>query len=143
MVDANIVKTFQAVEKKSRLSRYVFQGEGQDLRSRLQRLEQTSDEFELPKKIERIVAERGLVEFRSAITAILDRVEGKSFEIAVSGFRAAIRIFGGCSVLHCRRPGKRAHDNGENCALQRFLRGKNKWFPLSSQIFSTANSGSL
>jgi len=69
----------------SRLNRYVLQGEGEDLRSRLQRLEQTSDEFELLKKIERIVAERGLVEFRSAIAAILDRIEDKSFEIAVFG----------------------------------------------------------
>jgi len=69
----------------SRLNRYVLQSEGEDLRSRLQRLEQTSDEFELLKKIERIVAERGLVEFRPAIATILDRVEDKSFEIAVFG----------------------------------------------------------
>ncbi|MGH2506615.1 MAG: dynamin family protein [Ktedonobacteraceae bacterium] len=69
----------------SRLNRYVLQGEGDDLRSRLQRLEQTSDEFELLKKIERIAAERGLVEFRSAIAAILDRIEDKSFEIAIFG----------------------------------------------------------
>ncbi|MFZ0640692.1 MAG: dynamin family protein [Candidatus Acidiferrales bacterium] len=69
----------------SRLNRYVLQGEGQDLRSRLQRLEQTSNEFELLKRIEGIVAERGLVEFRSAIATILDRVEDKSFEIAVFG----------------------------------------------------------
>lgn len=61
------------------------QGEGEDLQSRLLRLEQTSDEFALLRKIERIVAQRGLVEFRTAIAAILDRMEDKSFEIAVFG----------------------------------------------------------
>ena len=69
----------------SRLNRYVLEGQGQDLRSRLQRLERTSNEFDLLSRIESVVTKRGLVEFRSPITAILDRVEDKSFEIAVFG----------------------------------------------------------
>lgn len=68
-----------------RLTRYVLQGEGQDLRARLQRLEETSGEFELLNTLEHIVAARGLVEFRPSIAAILDRMEDKSFEIAVFG----------------------------------------------------------
>jgi GTP-binding protein EngB required for normal cell division len=69
----------------SRLSRYVLQEEGEDLQSRLQRLEQTSDEFGLLQRTERTVAEHGLVEFRSLISGILDRMEDRSFEIAVFG----------------------------------------------------------
>ena len=69
----------------SRLNRYVLEGQGQDLRSRLQRLERTSNEFDLLNRIESVVTKRGLVEFRSPIAAILDRVEDKSFEIAVFG----------------------------------------------------------
>jgi GTP-binding protein EngB required for normal cell division len=69
----------------SRLNRYVLEGQGQDLRSRLQRLERTSNELDLLNRIESVVTRRGLVEFRSPIAAILDRVEDKSFEIAVFG----------------------------------------------------------
>lgn len=68
-----------------RLNRYLIQDAGQDLRQRLERLEQTSGELELLGKIEQVVTERGLVEFRSTITAITDRLEDQSLEIAVFG----------------------------------------------------------
>lgn len=41
-----------------------------------------TDEIELLKTLERIIAERGLVEFREALSIILDRLEENSFEIA-------------------------------------------------------------
>jgi GTP-binding protein EngB required for normal cell division len=69
----------------ARLNQYLFQGAGQDLRQRLQRLEQTSAELELLAKLERIVTERGLVEFRSTIAGIAERLEDQSLEIAVFG----------------------------------------------------------
>jgi GTP-binding protein EngB required for normal cell division len=68
-----------------RLNRYLMQDAGQDLRQRLERLEQTSGELELLGKIERVVTERGLVEFRSTIAGITDRLEDRSLEIAVFG----------------------------------------------------------
>jgi GTP-binding protein EngB required for normal cell division len=68
-----------------RLNRYLMQDAGQDLRQRLQRLEQTSGELELLGKIEQVVTERGLVEFRSTIAGITDRLEDQSLEIAVFG----------------------------------------------------------
>ncbi len=68
-----------------RLHRYLMQDAGQDLRQRLERLEQTSGELELLGKIEQVVTERGLVEFRSTITAITDRLEDQSLEISVFG----------------------------------------------------------
>jgi GTP-binding protein EngB required for normal cell division len=72
-----------------RLNRYLMQDAGQDLRRRLQRLEQTSGELELLGKIEQVVTERGLVEFRSTIAGITGRLEDQSLEIAVFGRMSA------------------------------------------------------
>lgn len=69
----------------ARVNQYLLQGAGQDLRNRLQRLERTSSEVELLAKIERVVTERGLVEFRSSIAAIADRLEDQTLEVAVFG----------------------------------------------------------
>ncbi|MGB2640874.1 MAG: dynamin family protein [Candidatus Acidiferrum sp.] len=69
----------------ARVNQYLLQGAGQDLKNRLQRLEQTSSELELLAKIERVVTERGLVEFRGTIAGIVDRLEDQSLEVAVFG----------------------------------------------------------
>src|SRR5580658_1119987 len=69
----------------SRLDRYLAEGVGQDLKLRLQRLEQKSNDLELLSKIEEIVAGRGLVELRATIASIVDRAEDNTFEIAVFG----------------------------------------------------------
>ncbi|MGC2702421.1 MAG: dynamin family protein [Candidatus Acidiferrales bacterium] len=67
------------------LDRYLAQGVDQDLKGRLDRLERAGGDLRLLEKIERIVRERGLVEFRPAIAAILDRAQDSTFEIAVFG----------------------------------------------------------
>ena len=64
---------------------YLAQGLGQDLQARLERLERTGDEVALLKTIERIIMDHGLVEFRSALSIILDRLEENRFEIAFFG----------------------------------------------------------
>ena len=69
----------------SRLGQFLDQGAGQDFRERLQRLERAGNDLGLLSRIERVVAARGLVEFRGTIDAILDRAEDRSFEIAVFG----------------------------------------------------------
>jgi GTP-binding protein EngB required for normal cell division len=69
----------------SKLDRYLLEGAGEDLKLRLQRLERKSNDLELLSKLEQIVADRGLVEFRTTIASILDRAEDKTFEIAVFG----------------------------------------------------------
>ncbi|MGB7993520.1 dynamin family protein [Methanoregula sp.] len=69
----------------SRLGQFLDQGAGQDFRERLQRLEGAGNDLGLLSRIERVVAARGLVEFRGTIDAILDRAEDRSFEIAVFG----------------------------------------------------------
>lgn len=69
----------------ARLDRYLAEDVGEDLRVRLQRLEHEGNDLALLSGIERVVADRGLVEFRGTIAAILDRAEDKTFEIAVFG----------------------------------------------------------
>lgn len=69
----------------TRLDRLLAQGAGQDLKERLHRLEQAGNDLELISRTEKIVADRGLVEFRAGIAAILDRAEDRTFEIAVFG----------------------------------------------------------
>jgi GTP-binding protein EngB required for normal cell division len=69
----------------NRFDLYLAEGVGQDLKARLARLEQAGNDLQLLGKIESAVRERGLVEFRPAIAAILDRAEDHSFEIAVFG----------------------------------------------------------
>jgi len=71
-----------AVEK---LDIYLAQGLGQDLEARLTRLAKTGVDVGLLKTLERIINDRGLVEFRPTLSMILDRVESKNFEIALFG----------------------------------------------------------
>jgi GTP-binding protein EngB required for normal cell division len=68
-----------------KLSSYLAQDLGRDLQGRLQKLEQTGDEIDLLKTIERIINDRGLVEFRPTLAIILDRLEDNSFQIALFG----------------------------------------------------------
>ncbi|HXW89617.1 MAG TPA: dynamin family protein [Terriglobales bacterium] len=67
------------------LDQYITRGAGENLRDRLLRLEQAGAEVALLKKLEAIISERGLVEFRSSLSTILDRLADNSFEIAVFG----------------------------------------------------------
>jgi GTP-binding protein EngB required for normal cell division len=78
-----LVEEMKSLVRK--LSTYLAQDIGQDLQGRLQKLERTGDEIELLKTLERIINERGLVEFRSTLSIILDRLESNSFQIAVFG----------------------------------------------------------
>jgi GTP-binding protein EngB required for normal cell division len=68
-----------------KLNQYLAQGLGQDLQARLEKLEHTGDEMGLLKRLERVVDQHGLVEFRSALSMILDRLESQAFEIALFG----------------------------------------------------------
>jgi GTP-binding protein EngB required for normal cell division len=67
------------------LDHYLMRGTGENLQDRLERLEQTGDEVPLLRKLETVISEHGLVEFRSTLAMILDRLEDNSFEIAMFG----------------------------------------------------------
>ena len=68
-----------------RFDRFLAEGTGEDLKARLERMDRAGNNLDLLGRIEEIVRERGLVEFRPSITGILDRAEDKSFEVAVFG----------------------------------------------------------
>jgi GTP-binding protein EngB required for normal cell division len=67
------------------LDQYLMRGSRENLQERLERLEQTGDEIPALKELESVISEHGLVEFRSTLSMILDRLEDKSFEIAFFG----------------------------------------------------------
>jgi GTP-binding protein EngB required for normal cell division len=69
----------------ARLEKYLAGGDTGDLQARLQRLEQTTDEVRLLRELERIITAHGLVEFRSALARLLDRLETPTFEVGVFG----------------------------------------------------------
>lgn len=64
---------------------HLAEGSGRDFRNRLRQLEAQGNDLSLLSRIERVVSDRGLVEFRGTIASILDRAEDQSFEIAVFG----------------------------------------------------------
>lgn len=68
-----------------KLRSYLSRGAGGDLQDRLHRLGKTTDEVRLLGEIERIITAHGLVEFRGALTMLLDRMEGAVFEVGVFG----------------------------------------------------------
>ena len=67
------------------LDQFLMRGSEEDLARRLESLERVGDEVALLKKLESIIAEHGLVEFRSTLSMIIDRLEDKTFEIAIFG----------------------------------------------------------
>jgi GTP-binding protein EngB required for normal cell division len=69
----------------NQLDQYITRGAGENLQDRLLRLEQAGDEVALLRRLEAIITDQGLVEFRSILSMILDRLEDKSFEIAIFG----------------------------------------------------------
>lgn len=69
----------------SRLDGYLSQGLGQDFRTRLDDLERAGREVGTIRSLERIITDRGLVEFRPALQNVLERLEGDHLEIAVFG----------------------------------------------------------
>lgn len=71
-----------AVEK---LDSYLAQGLGQNLEARLQRLSAGGKNTDPVKTLERVIHARGFVEFRPALSMIVDRLESDSFEIALFG----------------------------------------------------------
>jgi GTP-binding protein EngB required for normal cell division len=69
----------------NKLSAYLAKGAGGDLQARLERLGETGDEVRLLAEIERIITAHGLVEFRGALTMLVDRFESAAFEVGVFG----------------------------------------------------------
>ncbi len=75
----------EMVSAVDKLDSYLARGLGQDLEARLLRLEKAGAETGTLKVLERVIHTHGLVEFRPALSMLLDRLETKRFEIALFG----------------------------------------------------------
>lgn len=69
----------------ARLDAYLAQAHAPDLGERLARLEQQGRDVGLVGLLEGLISKWGLVEFRPALAAIVERLEGHRLEIAVFG----------------------------------------------------------
>jgi len=69
----------------NQLDQYITHRAGENLKERVLELEQAGNEVALLKQLEEIISEHGLVEFRSTLAMIVDRLADNSFEIAVFG----------------------------------------------------------
>jgi GTP-binding protein EngB required for normal cell division len=75
----------EMVNAIDKLDSYLAQGLGQNLEARLERLGCAGADIDLVRTLERIIHAHGFVEFRSTLSMIIDRLETKSFEIALFG----------------------------------------------------------
>jgi GTP-binding protein EngB required for normal cell division len=69
----------------SKLDQVLLDSESGDLAGRLKKLEQAGEQSDILQVLERVISERRLVEFRSTLSMIIDRLEDNRFEIAVFG----------------------------------------------------------
>jgi GTP-binding protein EngB required for normal cell division len=69
----------------AKLRGFLGKGAGGDLQQRLQQFGKTGDEIRLLGEIERIITAHGLVEFRGALSMLVDRMESAAFEVGVFG----------------------------------------------------------
>jgi GTP-binding protein EngB required for normal cell division len=69
----------------NQLDSYLEQGPGHDLAARIESLTSAGAKTGLLTELERIVSNHGLVEFRPALSTIVDRLSSDQFEIAVFG----------------------------------------------------------
>jgi GTP-binding protein EngB required for normal cell division len=69
----------------NQLDSYLAQGPGHDLAARIESLTRAGARTDLLTELERIVSDHGLVEFRPALSTIVDRLSSDQFEIAVFG----------------------------------------------------------
>jgi len=68
-----------------RLQAYLARGPDSDLAVRLARLEHTPLDLAAVRTVERIITQRGLVELRPTLEALVDRLEARTLELAVFG----------------------------------------------------------
>src|SRR5208283_320750 len=69
----------------NQLDSYLEQGPGHDLAARIESLTSAGARTGLLTELERIIGDHGLVEFRPALSTIVDRLSSDQFEIAVFG----------------------------------------------------------
>jgi GTP-binding protein EngB required for normal cell division len=86
------------------LRAFVTGGEREDLAARLARLEKTPFDRPILAELERVVRENGLLEFRPALRALVERLEERRFHVAFfgrvsSGKSSLVNALLGASIL--------------------------------------------
>jgi len=79
------IATAQLLDIVERMDGYLSEGAGQDLRTRLAKLEKTTRGARCVKIIEEVIETHGLVELRASLATLIERLESTSFEVAVFG----------------------------------------------------------
>lgn len=83
---AEVDRTCDELERAIReLQLFLGGGEGEDYAGRLARLAGTTEDPALLPTLERVIRAHGLVEFRALLASILERMEERSFHVAVFG----------------------------------------------------------
>jgi GTP-binding protein EngB required for normal cell division len=77
--------TAQTMDVLDRISGYLARGAGQDLQTRLERLEKAVREVEWTTVLEQVITARGLVELRPSLDVVVERLESSRLEVAVFG----------------------------------------------------------
>ena len=67
------------------MQRYIRQEFGTNLQARLEELEQTGHDVRLLRSLEEVITRHGLVEFRSRIASLAQRLEDNNLEVALFG----------------------------------------------------------
>lgn len=75
----------EMVSAIDKLDSYLAQNLGQDLETRLRRLERAGADVGLMTTLEHMINHHGFVEFRPALSILIDRLETKRFEVALFG----------------------------------------------------------
>lgn len=68
-----------------RMDSYLARGAGRELHERLQRIDAARDGQRILAELERVITAHGLIELRSALEALIERMESDTLEIAVFG----------------------------------------------------------
>jgi GTP-binding protein EngB required for normal cell division len=83
---AELIERLEADLARTLRRMSVYLVGGQDLAARIARLEAApAVDIDLLRRLERIITERGLVEYRGALEALLERLESETYEVAVFG----------------------------------------------------------
>jgi GTP-binding protein EngB required for normal cell division len=81
-IDSVAAELNAAIEQ---LNAYLAKGSDSDLQARLEKLEQTRDEVRPLRELERVITAHGLIEFRTPVALLLNRLEHPTFEIGLFG----------------------------------------------------------
>jgi GTP-binding protein EngB required for normal cell division len=79
------IATAHLLDLVGRMLNYLNSTQNEDFQTRLQRLDKTTEEVALLNRLEKIIASRGLIELRSTVSLLIERLETQTLDIAFFG----------------------------------------------------------